>query len=301
MKLRQLRYFTVVAEERNLTRAAERLHISQPPLTRQIRELEEHIGTALFTRLPRGLELTPAGEYLYPNAQSILDKIDQVTDATRRMGQSQTQRFGLAFEPSIFYGQLPTLVRHLKSMDNLHVSLHELDAAAQIEALRTGRINIGFGRIVVPNVGDDILQYALFQEPMLVALPSSHPLIGQEITLRALSQLPFIAYPIEPKPNFSDICLGIFAQAAYDIRIVQHVNEVQTALSLVASDMGFTLVPEQVKRVNREGVVFAPFSEESIGSSVVCCRRNEASDAVMANALAFLDQLVDNRLSGRYP
>ncbi|MCP4863113.1 MAG: LysR family transcriptional regulator [Alteromonas sp.] len=301
MELRHLRYFCVVADELNLTRAAEKLFIAQPPLTRQIKQLEEEIGVALFVREARGLSLTPAGEYFLKQAVCILEKVDNSVEETRNVADHGRVVFSIGFVPSVFYGQLPSLVRRLRQLSNIEVVLHELKTAEQVEALKTGKIDIGFGRIRVPDLGSDVEQTVLFQEPIVVALPASHPLAKQPVKMEDLAKLPIILFPSGQGPNFADICLGLFARRALDIKVTQQVNDLQTALGLVASEMGFSLVPEQVRRLNRDDVAFVRLEDKSITTPVVCSRRKEENSETMEFALSILDELVQNRLTGRYP
>jgi len=300
MELRHLRYFCVVAEELNLTRAAEKLFIAQPPLTRQIKQIEEEIGAALFIRKPRGLELTQAGLYFKDQARQILDKVDTVIADTRRIAEHGKTVFSIGFVPSVFYGQLPLMVRRLRKNKNLEIMLYELKTREQIEALKTGKIDIGFGRLSIDD--PDIEQQLLFNEPVLAAVPSSHPISHSNPTMTALSEVPMITFPAGRGPNFSDISQGLFHSRGLSIQVVQQVNDVQTALSLVASEMGFTLVPEQVKRLTRENVSFVSISDDSLTVPVVTSRRRgEAPNSVMRLANTILAELVENRLTGRYP
>ena len=301
VELRHLRYFCVVADELNLTRAAEKLFIAQPPLTRQIKQLEEEIGVALFVREARGLSLTPAGEYFLKQAVCILEKVDNSVEETRNVADHGRVVFSIGFVRSVFYGQLPSLVRRLRQRSNIEVVLHELKTAEQVEALKTGKIDIGFGRIRVPDLGSDVEQTVLFQEPIVVALPASHPLAKQPVKMEDLAKLPIILFPSGQGPNFADICLGLFALRALDIKVTQQVNDLQTALGLVASEMGFSLVPEQVRRLNRDDVAFVRLEDKSITTPVVCSRRKEENSETMEFALSILDELVQNRLTGRYP
>ena len=139
MELRHLRYYCAVAEEKNLTRAAEKLCMAQPPLTRQIKQLEEEIGVTLFERQARGIALTPAGEYFWRQTKLIFEKLDIVISESKRIDSRKKQIFRIGFVPSIFYGQLPQLVRRLRPMTGADIELHELKTAEQIEALRAGR------------------------------------------------------------------------------------------------------------------------------------------------------------------
>ncbi|WP_111498034.1 LysR family transcriptional regulator [Marinobacter bohaiensis] len=299
MELRHLRYFCVVAEELNMTRAAEKLFIAQPPLTRQIKQLEEEIGAPLFIREARGLSLTPAGKFFLEQARQILDKVNTTVSDTRRIASHGKVIFGIGFVPSVFYGQLPILVRRLRQNKNLEIVLHELKTGDQVEALKTGLIDIGFGRLRIDD--PEVDQELLFNEPIIAALPASHPLAQKRPSLKELSEIPMICYPAGRAPNFVDISLGLFHRRGLRINVAQQVNDVQTALGLVASEMGFCLVPEQVRRVHREDIAFVHLDDDNITSPVLCCRRREPPNAVMRLSNVILEELVENRRTGRYP
>ncbi|WP_336367503.1 LysR family transcriptional regulator [Marinobacter sp. C2H3] len=300
MELRHLRYFVAVAEARNLTRAAETLFIAQPPLTRAIKQLEEEVGVQLFVRKPRGLELTPGGEFFLEQARQILERVSISVDETRRIARHQKTIFSIGFVPTIFYGQLPLMVRRLRQNRNLEIVLHELKTRDQVEALKAGKIDIGFGRLRIED--PDVEQENLFDEPLIAALPAGHPLTRKPPSLADLSEVPMITFPSGPGPNFSDITLGFFRRRGLRTRVMQQVNDVQTALSLVASGMGFALVPEQVRRLQREGVDYVPLAEDDVTSPVLASRRRgESPNAIMRLTNTILAELVDNRLTGRYP
>ncbi|MDX1656965.1 MAG: LysR family transcriptional regulator [Candidatus Competibacteraceae bacterium] len=299
MELRHLRYFCTVAEELNLTRAAERLYIAQPPLTRQIKQLEEEIGAKLFNRQSRGLSLTPAGKFFLEHARQVLEKVDNAVEGTRRVARNERVIFGIGFVPSVFYGQLPILIRRLRQNDNVEIVLQELITLEQVEALKAGRIDMGFGRVRIDD--PDIDQEMLFDEPMLAALPCAHPLAKPRPSLAELAEWPLIAFPARSGPNFADIVLGLFRRRGLKVNVIQQVNDVQTALGLVASEMGFTLVPEQVCRIKRDGIIYVSLAEEGITSPVLCCRRKEPPSPIMLQANEILAELVENRRTGRYP
>ncbi|MBW0148428.1 MULTISPECIES: LysR family transcriptional regulator [Marinobacter] len=300
MELRHLRYFVAVGEEGNLTRAAEKLFIAQPPLTRAMKQLEEEIGVELFVRKPRGLELTNGGEYFLEQARQILDKVTATVEDTRRIAQHRKTIFSIGFVPSVFYGQLPLMVRRLRRNKNLEIVLHELKTREQVEALKTGKIDIGFGRISIED--PDVEQELLFDEPIIAAIPAGHQLTRHPPSMKELSAWPMVTFPAGPGPNFADITQGLFHRRGLKIHVSQQVNDLQTALSLVASDMGFTLVPEQVRKLNREGVEFMPLEDNNITTPVIASRRRgENPNAVMRLANTILAELVENRLTGRYP
>jgi len=300
MELRHLRYFCVVAEELNLTCAAERLHMSQPPLSRQIKQLENEVGAELFERSARGLRLTPTGQFFRQHALQILEKVDVTLESTRRMARSKRSLFGIGFVPSVFYGQLPLLVRDLRQKDDVELTLAELTTVQQIQALKAGRIDLGFGRLRIDD--PDVEQEVLFDEPLIAALPSGHPLEGTTPTLEELACYPLILFPARPRPSMADMVLGLFRRKALKVEVVQEANELQTALGLVASEVGITLVPEQVRRVQRDGISYVYLADPSLTSPVICSRRRgEALSPVMQEAFRILEVLVENRRSGRYP
>ncbi|MBB3331734.1 DNA-binding transcriptional LysR family regulator [Halomonas campaniensis] len=300
MELRHLRYFCVVAEELNFTSAAERLHMSQPPLSRQIKQLEQEVGAELFERGPRGLRLTATGKFFQQHALQILEKVDATLESTRRMARSKRVMFGIGFVASVFYGQLPLLVRDLRQKDNVELGLAELTTVQQIQALKAGRIDMGFGRLRIDD--PEVEQEVLFDEPIMAAVPCGHPLEGTTPTLAELARYPLILFPAKPRPSMADIMLGMFRRQGLKVEVVQEANELQTALSLVASEIGITLVPEQVRRLRRDGISYIYLADRSLTSPVICSRRRgEKPSPIMQEANAILEVLVENRRSGRYP
>ena len=300
MELRHLRYFVAVAEELNFTRGAERLFIVQPPLTRAIKQLEEEVGVQLFLRKPRGLELTSGGEYFLEQARQVLYRIEVSVEDTRRIAQHRKTVFSMGFVPSVFYGQLPLMVRRLRRNKNLEIILHELKTQEQVDALKKGKIDMGFGRVRIED--PDVSQELLFDEPLIAALPEGHTLTHHPPSMKELARWPMVTFPSGPGPNFAGITLGLFHQRGLRVNVIQQVNDVQTALSLVASDMGFTMVPDQLRRLHREGVDYMPLEDDNITIPVIASRRRgENPNAVMRLANTILDELVENRLTGRYP
>ena len=299
MELRHLRYFVAVAEEGNLTRAAEKLCIAQPPLTRQIKQLEEIVGVQLFIRKPRGLELTDGGAYFLVHAKQILDKVMVTIEGTQQITKKRKTLFSIGFVPSVFYGQLPLMVRRLRKNKNLEIVLHELTTRDQIEALKTGKIDIGFGRVHTDD--PEIEQERLFEEPLLAAIPSGHALGKSTPSLQELAEIPMITFPTGPGAQFADFTQGLFYNRGLRSNVSQQVNDLQTALSLVASEMGFTLVPEQVRKLNREGIEYVRLQDSSIKTQVIASRRRgENINAVMRLVNTILEELVENRRTGRY-
>jgi DNA-binding transcriptional LysR family regulator len=286
VELRHLRYFRVLAQTLNFTRAAEQLNIAQPPLSRQIQQLEEELGVALLER-SRPLKLTEAGRFFQESSAALLEQLERVCADTRRVGAGHKRWLGIGFAPSTLYGALPDLIRRLRSYGDIELGLSELITLQQLDALKSGRIDIGFGRMLFND--PDITQQVLRQDPLVVALPVDHPLLGSPVTLQQLATEPFILYPANPRPNYADHVVGIFAKQGLKIHIAQMANELQTAIGLVAAGVGITLVPASVQRLHRDDIGYASLVDASVTSPIVVSyRTGDVSDTLhrCLNALA---------------
>lgn len=270
MELRHIRYFQAVAETLNFTRAAERLNIAQPPLSRQIQQLEEHLGTALLERT-RPVQLTEAGRYFHEHSGMLLKQLEQLCENTRRIGEGQRQWLGIGFAPSTLYALLPELIRELRRDSDLELGLQEMTTLQQIEALKSGRIDIGFGRIHFDDGA--IHQQVLYEDPLVAVLPTGHRLQGETITLERLSHESFVLYPANPRPSYADHVLALFANHGMGLRVSQWANELQTALGLVAAGLGITLVPASVQQQHRADLTYAPIQDSEAVSPIILSRR----------------------------
>lgn len=287
-----MRYFIVVAEELNLTRAAERLFIAQPPLSRQIKQLEEELEVALFIRKPRGLELTAAGQYFLAKSHEVIDKLDRVVGDTRRIAQQKKKVFSIGFVPSVFIDELPLMVRRLRNHSGVEVMLHDLKTLEQIEALKSGKIDIGFGRLFFDD--PEIVQRQLYTESLLAALPASETSNRNKLGLSTLASMPLIIYPKTTGPNFSDIILAQFERCGLKATIIQQVNDVQTALALVASGMGYALVPQRWAKAHSQGVEYRELSDEAINIPVVVSRRKDDGPS---EAMSLVEKILAEKFS----
>lgn len=253
MDLRQLRYFVAVARERNFTRAAQILHIAQPPLSRQIQLLEEELGVTLILRTSRPIRLTDAGRLFYEQALQVLGRVDQMADATRRVGMNRNRVLSIGFVASTLYGGLPLLVRKLRqNAPELDIQLLEMLSIQQIPALKEGRIDIGFGRLRHndPNVVDTVLR----EERLVVALPHDTPLAQEDgpLPLSAIARHSLIVYPKEPRPSYADHVLGLLQDMDVRPADVLEVREIQTALGLVAADSGICIIPSSARQMRSD-------------------------------------------------
>lgn len=270
MELRHLRYFRTLAQTLNFTRAAEQLHIAQPPLSRQIQQLEDELGVSLIER-GRPLRLTPAGRFFQEHATELLERLDRICADTRRVADGQKRWLGIGFAPSTLYGELPELIRQLRASGEVELGLSELITLQQVEALKNGRIDIGFGRIRIDDPA--VVQEVIRQDPLVAALPSTHPLLGQQATLAELATEPFVLYPGYPRPSYADHVLGLFAAQGLPIHVVQVVNEMQTAMGLVAAGLGITLVPASVQRLHRDDIGYCTLIDSQATSPIIMSYR----------------------------
>ncbi|MPW15630.1 LysR family transcriptional regulator [Paraburkholderia sp. CNPSo 3157] len=272
MELRQLRYFVAVAEERNFTRAAERLNMTQPPLSRQIQQIEDSVGLALFERGARPLKLTEAGRVFYAQAKRLLEESDELLPLTRRLAQL-AERIVIGFVPSTLYGPLPDVIRAFREAAPLiQISLIEMFTIEQLSALKGGRIDVGFGRLRFDE--PQLAREVLVEETLIAALPAGHALAENgTLTLDALAKETLIIYPSTPRPSYADQQLSAFRDHAVEPAAVHEVRELQTALGLVAAQVGVCLVPESVRGLRARGVTYRSLDDAQVSSPIIMSRR----------------------------
>ncbi|GGX17550.1 transcriptional regulator CatR [Pigmentiphaga litoralis] len=294
MDLRQLRYFQTVAQELNVTRAAARLHMAQPPLSRQIKSLEEDLGVALFDRSERALKLTEAGRFLLEQSLQLTLRFQEMVEGTRRIGQQGRRWFGIGFVPSTLYGFVPELIRRVRSADpQVEVGLSEMTTLQQMDALKAGRIDVGFGRILFDDPA--IERTVLMAEPLVAVFPHAHPLLLRKaeegVTAADLAPLPFVLYPARPRPSYADHVLALFRAAGHTLNIVQEANELQTAIGLVAAGLGVTAVPASVRRLHRDDIGYAPLITPGFSSPVIVSYRRDDRSPFLKQAVALAETL----------
>ena len=279
MELRQIRYFRRVAAEMSFTRAAEVLNMAQPPLSRQIKMLEEEMGVELFERVGRGIKLTEAGRYFLDQTDLMLKKLSETVQATQRVGRKEKRRVGIGFVPSVLYGYMPGFIRQLRALDqSIEISLLEMITLQQFEALKTGRIDIGIGRILLSD--PEIERLVLWEERLIVALPKEHALAKcAELSIEQLIPESLILYPARPRPSYADYVLDIFRQQGGVPEHIQEVNELQTALGLVAAGFGLAIVPESVEGLFSKDVKYVSLTSPGCTSPIMLSwRKNDQSD-----------------------
>lgn len=272
MDLRQLRYFVAVARERNFTRASEQLHIAQPPLSRQIQMLENELGVPLLLRNSRPLRLTDAGRLFYEQAIQVLGRVEQMANATRKLGMNQQSALSIGFVASTLYAGLPMLVRKLRQqLPNIDIQLVEISSMNQVEALKTGRIDLGFGRLRAND--DAVARTVLMEEPLVLAMPagfSGEP-DEQPVWLSSLAGKKLIVYPKEPRPSFADQILTLINDYGVRLSEIIEVRELQTALGLVASEAGVCIIPTSARL--RTDIEYRPIADQNATSPIILSHR----------------------------
>lgn len=261
MEFRHLKYFIAAAHEQNIGRAAVALNISQPPLTRQIQQLEEEIGVPLFIRTPKGVELTTAGELLLLEGQNILSLIEQTTERTRRAGRGELGRIDIGIFGSGTLDVIPNLLLRFRSTyPDVNVVLHTMTKSEQITAIRQRRITVGFNRLLEPY--PDLGTQLVVMEAIVVALNAQHPLAAQEsIPLQALRNEPMVMFPTGTRPNFIDKVVDLCRGEGFLPVVSQAVGDAVTGLALVASGFGISMVAESATSLALPGVVYRPLKD----------------------------------------
>ena len=293
MELRHLRYFIAVAEEKNFTRAAERLCIAQPPLSRQMQQLEEELGISLFARGSRPLKLTEAGNFFYAHAQQILSKTAELKSMTQRVGHIE-RTMSIGFVASTLYGMLPKIIRRFRHQYNLiELNLHEMTTMQQIQALKDGTIDVGFGRIrhQDPNVRRIVLR----EERLMVAVPAGHPLTqaGTPVSLKDLISEKLIIFPKAPRPSFADQVLEAFRDRGLIPEKVLEVRELQIAIGLVAAGEGIAIVPNSLYGLQRSDVEYVELNEHNVVSPIIMSVRMLDQSEDLKSMLALIYDLYD--------
>jgi DNA-binding transcriptional LysR family regulator len=258
MELRHLRYFRTVATELHFGRAAEKLHIAQPPLSKQIQDLEIELGFELFTRTKRSVTLTPAGQAFLVEVSQIFQQLDRAIDIGRKTSRGELGQISIGFVGSATYNILPVMLQQFRDRyPYVQIELHELTTDRQLIWLREGRIDIGLIR--PPIIDKDLTSKVIFQESLVVALPIDHRLaILDSIELASLAIEPFILFPRELAPGLYDPIISICQAAGFSPQVVQECIQMQTIVSLVSANMGVSILPASIQEVQRQGVVYKP-------------------------------------------
>ena len=255
MDLRQLNYFVAVAETQHLGRAAEKLHLSQPPLTRQIQQLEAELGVQLFRRTPRGMEVTQAGMELLRDAQNIRSLVAQAAERAQRVGRGQAGRLDIGVYGSAIFGLVPQVLSAFHAVHpEVDLVLHHARTPEQLPALRQGRVLLVFERMLPEEIDIDVELVA--REPLLLGLAESHPLVLHDrIDVTALRDETLL---IGSAPSIAAMTLHLCRAHGFEPRFAPPASDIVTATLLAAAGSGVTFVPESMLNVRFPGIAYRP-------------------------------------------
>lgn len=297
MEIRQLKYFVAVAEELNFNRAAERLHITQPALSRQIQQLEESIPAVLLERTSKRVALTEAGMAFYTRTLSILSQLQEASTESQRVAQGHAGQLIVGIFGSSILDLIPrVLLKFGHAYPQVDISIHPMDKDRQIQALRERRLTIGFNRLVPPE--PDITQEVIRYEPLMLALHASHPLAEKAcINLAEVLEEPFILYPRGVREGLMVQVRKLFGEYGTTPRVVQEVTDVTTSIALVAAGLGLCIVPQASMNLHLPDVRYRQLkclSESKI--ELTCLYRRGDQSAVLRNFLEILQGFREEKL-----
>ncbi len=285
IELRHLHYFITVAEELHFSRAAQRLHISQPPLSQQIQSLEEELGVKLFERTKRQVQITEAGKAFLERSYLVLAQLEQAIEVTQRIGRGEIGQVAIGFVDSAMYTLLPEILRVFRGQfPAVELQLHELTTTQQIQALHHKQIDIGIVRSAISEPGLSV--ECLLPESLVLALPETHPLSAQaQVSLSTLADEFFILFPAKMGPVFYEQIIHSCEQAGFRPKVAQEAVQMQTIVGLVAAGLGIAIVPASLQNFHRSGVIYRPLQEQIPKTGLYLAWRQEDSSPAISTFL----------------
>lgn len=283
MELRHLRYFVAVAEELHFGRAAERIHISQPPLSQQIRQLEEEIGVKLFHRTKRRVLLTHAGKIFLEEARQILDLSGRAVHSARRAERGEIGRLVIGLVGSATFSLAPPVLRSFRArFPDVELILRELTTDQQVDALQNGNIHIGFLRQPVRK--DALHIETILRESFMVALATDHALTADShVALELLAAEPFVMFSRQQGATFYDQVMKLCHQAGFSPKVAQESIQIPTILGLVSGGLGIAIVPASARNLQMTGVTYRTLTGVTQTTELAMAwRRDDESPVLMA-------------------
>jgi DNA-binding transcriptional LysR family regulator len=291
VELHQLRCFVAVAEELHFGRAAIRMHMTQPPLSRQVQLLERGLGIQLLERNNRSVKLTAAGQGFLRDARHILAFSDQAADGARRLARGEAGSLTLGFTAVSAYQMIPQLLaRAAQDLPGLQFTLKEMVSSAQLEALAAHRIDVGFVRQVNDHATLDA--QLISHEPLLVAVPDNHPLARQPaIAVRDLDQQAFVMYAADEGRYFYDCIAGLFAMTGITPRYVYHLGQTHTVVSMVNAGLGLAIVPASAMQLHSAKLAFRPLKDAELHAELYMVSRQDNDNPALPAFKGLVDVL----------
>lgn len=289
MELRHLRYFAAVADELHFGKAAARLGIAQPPLSQQIRNLEDELGVELFHRTKRRVELTEAGQVFLNRVRVILETAGDAVTEAKRVARGELGRVVIGFMSAAMLDQFPAILRGFRrSFPDAQMQFAQLPSNEQLKAVASGHIDVGFvdisDRAPATMVGDVAVRVErAWSEALLVALPPDHPLARRPaVALADLANDPFVTLPRQPATGYYDQVIGLCQSAGFSPVIRQEASQLPAVLTLVAAGLGVAVVPCCVCTQWRSQIAFRPLAEPASIDVTMIWRADNASPVLAA-------------------
>lgn len=294
MDIRQLRYFVAVAEELNFSRAALRLHMSQPPLSQQVKAMEEELGAVLLERNRRRVRLTEPGRLFLEQARSILAQLDDAGDAVRRAARGEAGEIRMAFTGSVpMFEPFPRFIQAFRErFPGVRVEMGHMSSGAQLQAIADGRIDVGFLR---PShqfaPGPDIEVRSIWEDELMAVLPAAHRLARARggVRMADLAEESFINFPRGAGCGLHDHVMGLCNQAGFAPRVAQEAREGVTILALIAAGTGIAILPDTYRNASIPGVVYQPLAAAASKSRLLLAWRAADRTPLLGRFLAMAD------------
>jgi DNA-binding transcriptional LysR family regulator len=293
MDLRHLRYFVAVAEERHFTRAAERLGIKQPPLSLQIKQLEQELGTPLFRRLTRGVELTEPGTLLLDEARQILEQVERTKANVQNRARGETGHIRVGFVGvTYFHPRVPELIQTYRERypGVLLSPVQGNTSDLMVEAVQAGSVDVAFVRLPLEH-NEAVTIHPLVDETMRIVLPSYHPLARmRSVSLATLAQEKFILFPRAIGPGLYDSVIASCRRAGFSPILGEEGIQISSILSLVAAGFGISIVTRSIEQIRADGIVYVPIKGEAPRAPISLAVRKDNRSAVIRNFVALARQ-----------
>ncbi|GCE29095.1 LysR family transcriptional regulator [Dictyobacter alpinus] len=295
IELRHLRYFVVVAEELNFSRAAERLQMAQPPLSQQIRQLEQELGVQLLERNKHSVQLTEAGKVFLADAQRLLQQVEQAITNVQQAQRGQVGQLKIGFIATAADSIVPEVLKVYRARyPRVNVSLREMLGRDQLQALKDHELHVGFlvppgASGMQPQISMEIVQ----RNPLVAVLPENHALAGkQSLAVNELAEEPFILYPHTSSSVFHDLIVGECNRAGFTPIVAQEVSEIRTLLGLVAAGLGVSLIPSTVTLFRPQGIVYLPLRDSTTDYTIAMTWQHNDSSSLVQEFLAVAREVI---------
>lgn len=290
MEFRHLRCFVALAEELHFGRAAQRLAITQPPLSLNIQQLEASVGARLFERNSRGVSLTAAGEAFLPKATALLEQAAQAAREARDVGQGLAGQLQIGFAGTVLYRGLPQVLRDFGAAHpKLRLALRELSSSEQLVELVHDRLDLGF--VHTTRVPAGFSQILVSSQPFVACLPSAHPLAGEAaLPLARLQSEAFAVVMRAVSPDYHDRILAACADAGFEPALAFELRHWLSVVSVIAQGLGVGLVPAALQQAGLPGVAFVPLAQSLQPYDTHCLWRNGRDQSALGAFLAAVRQ-----------